>query len=174
MAQDRQVRARLTGGSSTDDRHEKTNERPSNLLTEPTKTLSVVSVSDQHLQSRDQALAPMPSDRRCRTTVAWWPIEWRQRWADLAEGRQAAGDQWDRAEWIAFLAVEDAIANAEALGEDIPIVEPRAVLSEANARAQITAMDWSGGSLADLIEAGRQWNADVRRKREPRATQPTL
>ncbi len=30
---------------------------------------------------------PIPSGYSWREVVAWWPVEWRQRWADLAEAR---------------------------------------------------------------------------------------
>ena len=95
----------------------------------------------------------MPSDQRWRKVVALWSIEWRQRWADLAETYQAAGDPWDEAEWFAFLATEDAIAAAEARGERVPMVESCPALSEASAALpdRCPRLEWRFSCRSDRV-----------------------
>ena len=105
----------------------------------------------------------VPSDHRWRETVGSWPIEARQRWADMAEERQVAGDPWDLAEWTAFLTVNGAIAAANAHGDNVAVVGPPKRLSDADAIARIDALAWTGESLTDLIELGQGLNAEARR-----------
>jgi hypothetical protein len=105
---------------------------------------------------------PVPPGHGWRRPIAYWPIEWRQRWADRAEGYQEAGEPWDVAEWQAFLGIKAKINEAVSAGENVEFIEPPAGLSDRDALAQMAEIDWSTGSLADLIESGRQWNTNAR------------
>jgi hypothetical protein len=99
---------------------------------------------------------PPPADRGWRGCIAYWPVEWRQRWADRAEARQAAGGPWDAAEWSAFQATVAEIAEAEARGEVIPFADPPEGLDDQDALRQINALTWDGTSQAQALEeAGR-------------------
>jgi hypothetical protein len=102
---------------------------------------------------------PPPPDRGWRACIAYWPVEWRQRWADRSEARQADGDPWDIAEWSAFVATVAEIAAAEARGERIPFADPPEGLSDADALAAMERITWDGTSLAESLEEARRLDA---------------
>jgi hypothetical protein len=82
----------------------KSEQPPSDLLTETTETqtaVSVSNVSDSHQVSPDFT-APVLDPPSWRACIAVWPIPWRQKWADRAEAHQVAGLAWDVAEHQAF------------------------------------------------------------------------
>jgi hypothetical protein len=117
-----------------------------------------------------QAAEPAPLDPSMtpitpswREPIAWWPIEWRQRWADRAEALQAGGLPRDRAEWLAFLEEVAAINAAEAGGKRIDF-QPPAESDDAGALDQILAWpaDVPFPSWAELVESGRAWNEHIK------------
>lgn len=56
-------------------------------------------------EAKGIAPADIPDRSVWRSVVATWGIPMRQKWADLAEANQVAGDPWNVAEWKAYLEV---------------------------------------------------------------------
>jgi hypothetical protein len=96
-----------------------------------------------------------------RDKLAWWPTEWRQRWADLAEALQVAGMSRQEAEGQAFRETVDQIRAAEAAGEVIEFTEP-APSDDAAAIEAILAWPLDDRwSWTELTESGRRHNEAV-------------
>jgi hypothetical protein len=78
-----------------------------------------------------------PLDGHWHDAIAWWPVEWRQKWGDRAEVHQAAGIDWCLAEYWAWRETLRELDQAEARGEWIEYREPAPELSDADAVAAI-------------------------------------
>jgi hypothetical protein len=104
--------------------------------------------------------AIMPPAGSWHRSIAWWPIEWRKRWADRAEAKQAEGLPGDRAEWGAFCATVADINAAEARGEWIDFQPPVETLYP----FPFPAFDSLPGPAdeARAREEGGAWNAAVK------------
>jgi hypothetical protein len=76
----------------------------SNHPTKPTKPGFVGFVGTGGQETPEITAGPegIPDRSIWRSVVATWPIERRQKWADLAEGNQEAGMAWKEAEWAAY------------------------------------------------------------------------
>jgi hypothetical protein len=104
---------------------------------------------------------PIPAPRGWRDGLGWWPIRWRQKWADRAEALQVEGKTWQEAEWQSFLETVDQINAAEAASEVIEFTEP-APSDDAAAIQAILAWPLDDRtSWAELIESGRRHNEAV-------------
>jgi hypothetical protein len=122
------------------------------------------------------ASPPVPSDRSCpavagppvpsewhgapldghwRDAIAWWPIPWRQKWADRAAAHQAAGIAWDVAEYWAWRETLKELDAFEAVGGLVEYQEPAPGLSDCDALAQIDRLHWGVAPLAETAETLR-------------------
>jgi hypothetical protein len=113
---------------------------------------------DSHSQEPTKPAEPPAGS--WRKPIAWWPTEWRQRWADRAEVLQAGGLPWDQAERQAFLEVVAEINTAEAVGARIDFQVP----VETPDPVPFPEFDSLPGPIdeARAREAGGEWNATVK------------
>jgi hypothetical protein len=98
-----------------------------------------------------------------RLCLAWWPIEWRQKWADRAEAAQVGGLDWRQAEWLAFVAVVEEINAREAeLGRGtIRFEESAPSMLDDDAVSKIRHEPTPEGSVAESIEIARRHNRSL-------------
>jgi hypothetical protein len=99
--------------------------------------------------------------RGWRDSLGWWPIPWRQKWADRAEALQVEGKTWQEAEWQSFLETVDQINAAEAAGEVVEFTEPAPADDVAAIQAILAWPLDDRTSWAEMIESGRRHNEAV-------------
>jgi hypothetical protein len=78
-----------------------------------------------------------PLDGHWRAAIAWWPVEWRQKWGDRAEVHQAAGIDWCLAEYWAWRETLRELDAFEAAGGVVEYAEPESGMSDEEALAAI-------------------------------------
>jgi DNA adenine methylase len=83
-----------------------------------------------------------PLDGHWRPAIAWWPVEWRQRWGVRANELEAGGWASDVAEYLSWREALRDLNAAEARGERIEYREPFEVLSDQIAMRQIDSLTW--------------------------------
>jgi hypothetical protein len=81
-------------------------------------------------------------DGHWRAAIAWWPVEWRRKWADRAEAHQDDGCAWDVAEYWAWRQTLGELDQVEARCETIAYREPDPGLSDEDAVAKIAGLTW--------------------------------
>jgi hypothetical protein len=98
-----------------------------------------------------------PLDGHWHSALAWWPVEWRQKWGDRAEVHQAAGIAWDVAEYWAWRETLRELDAFEAAGGVVEYQEPAPRLSDRDALAQIDRLTWGAAIPAQTEVARTAW-----------------
>jgi hypothetical protein len=104
---------------------------------------------------------PIPAPRVWHHNLWWWPVFWRQRWADRVAALLDAGKPWKEAERRALQDTIDEVEAAEAAGGAIVLGPPAPSDDEAAIHAFLPGPLDDRTSWAELIESGRRHNEYV-------------